>query len=154
MIARRAIAALAAALAWAASAPARAQTVDGAAVYRRCAVCHQPDRGGLPGTFPPLRANVATAAARPDGRSYLALVVTRGLSGPITIDGKPYRGAMPAQAGLTDAEAAAVLNHLLETFGGRLARPFTAAEVGQARKAGAALDPVAVGRLRPGAAKK
>ena len=130
------------------SAPAAAQTADGAAIYKRCAACHLASGDGVPGAFPPLRADIRALAARPDGRRYLILVVTRGVSGPITVEGKPYRGVMPAQAGLTDAQVAAVLNHVLATSAkGGGARPFTAAEIAQARAGSAGMTPAAIGRL-------
>ena len=75
--------------------------------------------------------------------------MTRGLSGPITVDGKAYRGVMPAQAGMTDADVAAVLNHV----GTRIARSgpafsaFTTAEVAAARKSGATLSAGQVAQL-------
>lgn len=124
---------------------------DGAAVYKRCAACHLATGAGVPGAFPPLKSNTASLAATPAGRRYLALVVIRGVSGPITIGGKPFRGMMPAQAGLNDAQVAAVLNHVLK---GSSAKPFSASEVAGYRAGGTALNSAAVGRLRAGTGAK
>lgn len=130
------------------AAPAAAQTADGAAIYKRCAACHLATGAGVPGAFPPLRADIRALAAKPDGRRYLILVVTKGVSGPITVEGKPYRGVMPAQAGLGDVQIAAVLNHVLATSAkGGTAKPFTAAEVAQVKAGAAGMTPAAIGKL-------
>jgi len=130
------------------AAPAVAQTADGAAIYKRCAACHLATGAGVPGAFPPLRGDISALAAKPDGRRYLVLVVTKGVSGPITVEGKPYRGVMPAQAGLGDDQVAAVLNHVLATSAkGGKAKAFTAAEVAQIKAGAAGLTPAAIGKL-------
>lgn len=120
---------------------------DGATVFKRCAACHLGDGAGVPGAFPPLKANAQSLAATAPGRRYLALAVIRGLSGPITVGGKVFRSTMPAQAGLNDAQVAAVLNHVLR---GGSARAFTPQEVAGYRAGGASLNSAAVARLRPG----
>ncbi|SEH13897.1 Cytochrome C oxidase, cbb3-type, subunit III [Sphingopyxis sp. YR583] len=132
-----------------AQAPATAQ--DGATIYKRCAACHLADGAGVPGAFPPLKADVRALAATAAGRRYLALVVIRGVSGPITVAGKVYRGTMPAQAGLNDTQVAAVLNHVVR---GSNAKAFTAKEIAGYRVGGASLSPAAVAKLQPGAAGK
>lgn len=130
------------------AAPAVAAEPDGAKLYARCAACHLPSGAGVPGTYPPLGADFRAKAATPEGRRFLALAVVKGLMGPLTVDGKIYRGVMPAQA-LDDAEAAVVLNHV----GTRIAkagpafRPFSAAEVKAARASGQGLGPAAVAAL-------
>ncbi len=88
---------------------------DGAAVFSgRCAACHQATAQGLPGVFPPLAGSeyVNGDPAR------VARLVLRGLSGPVTVKGATYNGAMPAWADqLKDAEVAAVLTYLRSHFG-------------------------------------
>ena len=125
---------------------------DGGAIYGRCAACHTRTGAGVPGAFPPLATDFRNLAAKPEGRRYLALVVTRGVSGPITVEGKPYRGIMPAQA-LDDAAVAAVLNHVGTAIAtsGPAFRPFTEAEVAGLRASGSALSGADVGRLHAGA---
>jgi mono/diheme cytochrome c family protein len=122
---------------------------DGAALYKRCAACHLPTGAGVPGAFPALVKEPRKLATKPEGRRYLALVVTRGASGPMVVDGKSYRGIMPAQSGLDDEAVAAVLNHVTGTLGteGKAPKPFTAAEIAAARKGGAALTSADVGKL-------
>ena len=124
---------------------------DGAKVYQRCAACHLPTGKGVPGAFPPLQSDVRALAGTVAGRRYLALAVTRGLSGPLTVEGNTYRGMMPAQSGLDDEAVAAVLSHVTATIagGGDAVKPFTAAEVKTARDSGAGLDAAAVARLQP-----
>jgi mono/diheme cytochrome c family protein len=124
---------------------------DGATIYKRCAACHLPNGAGVPGAFPPLKADAAALARTPEGRRYLALTVIRGVSGPITVGGKPFRGTMPAQAGLNDGDVAAVLNHALK---GSAVKPFLASEIAGFRAGSAALNSAAVGRLRASAAVK
>lgn len=138
------------------AAPAVAQVPDGASIYTRCAACHLPTGAGVPGAFPPLQSDFLSRAKTAAGRRYLVLVVHKGVSGPLVIDGKPYRGIMPAQSSLTDAEIAAVLNHVgtVVAKGSGGFRAFAEAEVAGARQSGAALTSVDVGALHPGSARK
>jgi mono/diheme cytochrome c family protein len=89
----------------------------GEATYRGvCAACHQRTGEGLQGVFPPLAAS--DYLRRPE--SELATVVLAGLSGPITVSGRPYNGVMPAFANLTDHEIADVLTYVRASMGNRL----------------------------------
>lgn len=136
-------------------APAQAAAQpDGAATYKRCAACHLPTGAGVPGAFPPLKANVRDLAQSPDGRRYLALAVLKGVSGPLSVEGKTYRGVMPAQGDLDDASIAAVLTHVVTTVAAGKAKPFTAAEIAAARKSAATLNASAVGKLKAGTGVK
>lgn len=94
---------------------AQAQTAadHGAKVYQRCAACHLPNGQGVPGAFPALAGRVSGAAAKDEGRDYLVMAVVTGLMGEIEVEGKTIRGVMPAQAGLADADVAAVLNYAM-----------------------------------------
>ena len=83
-------------------ATAAPQQQDGAAIYKRCVACHLASGAGVPGAFPPLAADVRNLSQSAAGRRYLALVVIKGVSGPLTIDGKRYQGVMPAQPNLSD----------------------------------------------------
>lgn len=139
-----------------ASAGAAQAAPDGAALYNRCAACHTRTGAGVPGAYPPLGADFRALAARPEGRRYLALAVIKGLNGPISVEGKPYRGMMPAQGGLGDADVAAVLNHV----GGSIAKtgpafkPFTDQEVAGYRAGAKALNAADVAKLHAGAGGK
>lgn len=128
---------------------------DGATIFARCAACHVKTGAGVPGAYPPLGTDFRGLAAKPAGRRYIALAVLRGLSGPLTVEGKPYRGVMPAQV-LDDASAAAVLNHVGAQIAkaGPAFKPFTAKEVAAHRASGAALSPAEVAKLHEGAGGK
>lgn len=94
-------------------AAAQAPVDHGATVYQRCAACHLPNGAGVPGAFPRLAGRLHLAASGESGRDYLVMVVSKGLAGEIELDGRKYRGVMPAQAGLTDEDIAAVLNYAI-----------------------------------------
>lgn len=129
---------------------------DGATVFARCAACHTRTGAGVPGAYPPLGADFRSLAAKDAGRRYIVLAVTRGLMGPITVEGKPYAGVMPAQGGLDDGAVAAVLNHVGKQVAkaGPAFRPFAAEEVCKLRQSGAGLAPADVARLHAGAGGK
>lgn len=116
-----------------AAAPGEAEEhADGAAVFSgRCAACHQATGLGLAGVFPPLAGSeyVNGDPAR------LARLVLRGLTGPVTVAGKTFSGAMPAWAdALKDAEVAAVLTYVRSHFGNSAAA-VTSDDVASARAA-------------------
>ena len=78
-----------------------------------CSACHQRNAQGLPGVFPPLA-----------GSDYLMADKTRsirgvlaGQSGPMTVNGTTFNGAMPPLANLTDHEIADVLTYVRSHFG-------------------------------------
>ncbi|MBJ7441434.1 MAG: cytochrome c [Sphingopyxis sp.] len=129
---------------------------DGATIYNRCAACHTRTGAGVPGAYPPLGADFRSLAAKPGGRRYLALAVIKGLNGPISVEGKPYRGMMPAQGGLDDMGVAAVLNHVGGTISkvGPAFKPFTDQEVAGYRAGAKALGSADVAKLHEGAGGK
>ena len=133
----RIAATLSLALAMVLAAPPPAHASGETIFTTQCSLCHQPDGAGLAGQFPRLAGRVPVISADKAGRRYLALVLLHGLYGPITVDGKPISGVMPAIGAQPDQAIADVLNHLL-TLGkpaGKRA-PFTAAEVAAARAEG------------------
>lgn len=89
--------------------------VDGAALYAaRCAACHQAAGTGLPGVFPPLAGSEWVHGSE----RRLAAIVLHGVTGPITVQGVRYQGAMPAfKDQLGDVELAALLSHLRARWG-------------------------------------
>ncbi|MHB1312142.1 MAG: c-type cytochrome [Gemmatimonadaceae bacterium] len=97
----------------AAAAPAVA---DGAAIYARCATCHQPTGLGTPGTFPPLAGSeIANGPAEIPIR-----IVLKGLQGPITVHGAKFDGVMPAYGvgvEMSDEEVATVLTWVRSQWG-------------------------------------
>lgn len=88
-----------------------AQTgLDGKAIFAaKCAACHQANGQGA-GPFPPLAGNPDVTSA---DTGNIITTVLNGKTGPITINGKQYSGAMPAWKGqLSNAEIAAVLTYV------------------------------------------
>jgi nitrite reductase (NO-forming) len=77
-----------------------------------CFACHMANGEGLPGIFPPLAASDYLKADK--NRAIRA--VARGLSGPITVNGKPYNNMMPPQQ-LDDAQIADVLTYVMNSWG-------------------------------------
>lgn len=113
--------------------PALAQPVDGAAVFKAvCAACHGAAGEGTAGIAPAL---AGTLAGGEDGRRYVMQVLLGGLSGKIVSQGQAFVGAMPAQAALSDAELAAVANHLAG-LNADASAPFGAAGFAELRAAG------------------
>lgn len=125
---------------------------SGADVYKStCAACHQATGKGMPGTFPPLAGkSIPVLLATPAGRTFLANAVLYGLQGSLTVDGKTYNGVMPAQKQLSDADLAAVLNHVATSWGNKWPagqKPYTAAEITKLRAK--TMTPDAVLKSRP-----
>jgi mono/diheme cytochrome c family protein len=106
---------------------------DGASVYQRCSSCHTSTGSGISGVFPPLAGHAAQLASA--NRAYPVQVLLFGLEGEIEVEGKKYNGAMPAFGSqLKDDEIAAVLNHILASWGNEKMLPkghkeYSAAEV-------------------------
>jgi mono/diheme cytochrome c family protein len=81
---------------------------------QNCASCHQPTGQGIPGQYPPLvGSDWVTGSSK-----RLSLILLKGLQGPITVNGVPYNGAMPAQERtLTDKKLAAVMTYIRKEWG-------------------------------------
>ena len=91
------------------AAPAAGAAVDGKAIFAaQCAACHQATGAGLPGVFPPLDGSEWVHG---DPR-VLANILLHGVTGPITVKGNKYQGAMPAFAQLSDAELAGIASFI------------------------------------------
>jgi mono/diheme cytochrome c family protein len=85
----------------------------GKQVYSQtCIACHQPTGLGIPGAFPPL---AKSDFLNKDVNRAIRGVV-KGLSGPITVNGKKFNGAMPAQP-LSDAQIADALTYVYGSWG-------------------------------------
>ena len=106
---------------------------SGADLYQRCAACHLKTAQGVPGMFPPLTERLGPLVDSSSGRDYLVMVVNTGLIGNFTINGSSYINNMMAGQLLDNADAAAVLNYLLDTFNRNTLpkywKPFTESEV-------------------------
>ena len=107
----------------------------GETVYQMaCLSCHQADRKGLPGIYPPLGGSEWISGEK----SALIKIVLHGLKGPIKVTGKdygtePHSVPMPPMGGLKDQQIADVLSYLRAQDG--LHDPVSAGEVAALRKA-------------------
>jgi nitrite reductase (NO-forming) len=77
-----------------------------------CFACHQPDGKGLPGIFPPLAGSDFLKA----DRERAMRIVVKGLSGPITVNGKPFNNLMPPQD-FSDQQLADALTYVMNSWG-------------------------------------
>jgi len=111
---------------------------DGRVLYAEiCALCHGDDGKGEPHETPPL-AKADFLAKRSHGE--IIGVVLGGLTGKIQVNGHRYRGRMDPLGYLGDDEIAAVLTHVMTSWGNDLGeiRP---AEVAAARARRAVTPP-------------
>lgn len=101
-------------LAAGASAPSRAQQMDGKALFmKNCAACHQASGKGIPGAFPALAGNKFVQGKGAD----VATVLLKG------------RGGMPDFSdSLSDQEIAAILSFVRSNWGNQAA-PLSEPEV-------------------------
>lgn len=85
-----------------------------------CFACHQPTGLGLPNMFPPLAGSDWASAPKPD---RLIRMVLHGVTGHITLNGKPFTTPapiMPPQgAALNDDQIASVLTYVRNSFGNK-----------------------------------
>jgi len=123
-----------------------AAAVDGASVFAgHCAACHQATGLGLPGTFPPLAGSEYVLG---DAERAVRIVL-RGLTGPVTVKGQPFNGAMPAWADqLSDAEIAAVLTYVRSAFGNAAAAIAAGVVAAQRGATASRTTPWTVGELK------
>ncbi len=85
----------------------------GKGVYDKvCIACHQATGQGIPGAFPPL---AKSDYLNKDVNRAIKGVV-KGLSGPITVNGKKFSGAMPAQS-LSDQQLADAFTYVYSSWG-------------------------------------
>ncbi|TAM78464.1 c-type cytochrome [bacterium] len=89
----------------------------GKTIYlQKCAACHNASGAGIAGTFPPLAANAFVTG---DPKAVIDIVVN-GKTGPLTVEGKPYNGAMPAWKGqLTNAQIASIVTYIRNDWGNK-----------------------------------
>jgi mono/diheme cytochrome c family protein len=103
---------------------------QGKAVYANCVTCHQPTGLGLAPAFPPLAKSEFVNGSP----KRLAMILLKGLQGPIKVNGAAFNGAMPAWGGaLTDKKIAAVLSYIRQEWG-NTAGEITPEQIAAARK--------------------
>ena len=103
----------------------------GKGVYNgNCVACHQPSGLGQPGAIPPLAGSEWVLG----NEKRLAMLMLKGLMGPIKVKGAPYNGVMPPwEAALNDKKIAAVLTYVRQEWGNK-AGAITPAQITAARK--------------------
>lgn len=117
------------------AAAATAKTEDpvalGQKVYEQnCVACHQPTGMGLAGAFPPLVKSEWVLGSP----KRLAMILLKGLQGPIKVEGVTYNGAMPAwERALTDKKLAQVASYIRHAWG-NTGTPMTPEQFAAARK--------------------
>jgi mono/diheme cytochrome c family protein len=90
----------------------------GEQTYTNCVACHQPNGQGVPGAFPPQAGHAPEIYNVEGGRTYMIHTVLYGLQGEVKIKGNTYNGVMTAWGPLLkDEQIAAVLNHVLTSWG-------------------------------------
>jgi nitrite reductase (NO-forming) len=94
-----------------------------------CSVCHQPNGQGLEGVFPPLAKSDFLMA---DLKRAIGIVLN-GLTGPVTVNGKPFNSVMPPMSQLNDDEVANILTYVRNAWGNQDAQ-VSAAAVAEIRK--------------------
>ncbi len=102
---------------------------DGAKLYAQyCVACHQATGLGLPGAFPPLAGSEWVKEG--DGNVPIRVVLS-GLTGPITVKGESYNGAMPGLGVLKDDQIAAIVTYIRESWdnGAEAVTPEMVAEI-------------------------
>jgi|WetSurMetagenome_2_1015567.scaffolds.fasta_scaffold239709_2 mono/diheme cytochrome c family protein len=94
--------------------PAAAAPDPGESLYLKyCMACHQADGSGVPGMYPPIQSTDWVQG----GKDRLIGLLLKGQQGEIEVNGKPFRGIMPAHTYLTDNEIAEVLTYVRSHFG-------------------------------------
>ncbi len=89
-----------------------AQMAQGQQIYERnCAACHGKKGEGRGAMFPPLYQS-DYIMKKPQ---VLLQSMTKGINGPIKVNGKPYNGFMPATA-INDTDLAAVATYIMNAF--------------------------------------
>lgn len=83
---------------------------------QNCVVCHQATGLGVPGQYPPL----AKSEFANGGSRRLAMILLKGLIGPVTVEGAQFNGAMPAwEKALSDKKIAAILTYVRQEWGNK-----------------------------------
>lgn len=97
---------------------------------QNCVACHQATGSGIPNVYPPLAGSEYVNG----GSRRLGMILLKGLQGPVTVEGHPFNGAMPAwEKTLTDKKISAILTYVRSNFG-NTAGPITPDQMADARK--------------------
>jgi mono/diheme cytochrome c family protein len=114
----------------AACASAAEPAASGQQVYaKNCLTCHQSDGYGVPNLQPAITGG---SWVKGDGRALAMFVMTGGFNSAERKEGDSHN-VMPAFRQLADAELAALLTYIRQTFGDG-ASPVSEADVAEVRK--------------------
>ena len=96
-----------------------------------CQTCHQANGLGVPGQYPPLAGSEFTTG----GSRRMAMIVLKGLQGPVTVKGQQFGAAVmqPWDKTLTDKQIADVMTYE-RTEWGNSASPVTPEQIAAFRK--------------------
>ena len=96
-----------------------------------CQTCHQANGQGVPGQYPPLAGSEFTNG----GSRRMAMIVLKGLQGPVKVKGQQYGSAVmqPWDKTLTDQKIADVMTYERSDWGNK-ASPVTAEQIAALRK--------------------
>lgn len=100
------------------AAPVDPMVLGGRLFNQNCAACHQLTGLGVAGSFPPLVGSEWVTGSE----ERLVRILLHGLSGPVTVKGNTYNGAMPAfgpKSGyrFNEQKIAAVLTYVRNSWG-------------------------------------
>jgi len=86
----------------------------GRAVYTTCAICHQANGLGIPGSFSPMAGSEIVLGAP----EIPVAIILHGMRGPVTVKGQTYNGMMLALGGsFNDVQIAAVTTYIRSQWG-------------------------------------
>lgn len=89
------------------------QLARGAQLYEKyCANCHQKDGSGLAALIPPIKNSDYLVTHK----SKLPCMIHKGVSGNITVNGKLFNLAMPANKSLSNQEIANITTFVYQKF--------------------------------------
>lgn len=77
-----------------------------------CAGCHLEDGTGLGEIYPPLTKSEYVL----NNLDQFPCIITKGMSGPIKVDGKDYNGEMPKNKSLSAVEVTNIINYMNDEF--------------------------------------
>jgi cytochrome c oxidase cbb3-type subunit II len=84
----------------------------------QCLSCHGPGGEGQPGIYPHLKGSEFVIG----GEKRLLNIITRGIGGPLSVDGKTFNGAMSANGGgapMTDKDLAMLMSYIRNSWGNK-----------------------------------
>lgn len=101
-----------------------AETTGAQLFEKHCAACHGQGGTGIEGIAPPLVNPELWASLGEKGETYIAGVMTGGMSGTLKVAGVDYRGlVMPAQSQLDSETLANIAAYVVKTLNGGVASP-------------------------------